>query len=317
LSIRVGIGLSSYPFEDGRGLVRFAALLEAAGVDSLWQTDRLVSREPFLEAISAMAVLAGATERLRFGMNAVVASFRDPLVLAKQCATIDYLSGGRLLPVFGIGADEAPEWRATGSDPGRRGARVDEMLALIQRLWSEENVSCAGEFFRYEQCTIAPRPVQQPLPCWIGGHSAAAIRRTARHGTGWLAGLRTAAQVAPIVARIKAELVVTGRTIDPDHYGAGFGFRFGSWDDPEAQRAARAPRIAPPGFEPRGYFAVGDADAILARCAEYVAAGISKFVLIPIARGQVDVTLQCRRLIDEVIPRVQALPEPLPEPSKH
>ncbi|HMI90129.1 MAG TPA: TIGR03619 family F420-dependent LLM class oxidoreductase, partial [Polyangiales bacterium] len=297
-----------YPFEDGRGLVRLAQLLEASGVDSLWQTDRLVSSEPFLETISAMALLAGATERMRFGMNAVVASFRDPLLLAKQCATIDYLSGGRLLPVFGIGSDEAPEWHATGRDPRRRGARADEMLALMQRLWSEEKVDFAGEFFRYQQCTIAPRPVQQPLPCWIGGHSAAAIRRTARYGTGWLAGLRTPEQVTPIVARIKAELVVAARTIDADHYGAGFGFRLGSWDDPEAQRVAYVPRSAPPGFEPRAYFAVGDADAIVARCAEYVAAGISKFVLIPIARGEADVMRQCRRLIDEVIPRVQALP---------
>ena len=310
MSVRIGIGLAGYPFENGRGLLRLAGLLEAAGVDSLWQTDRLVSREPFLEAISAMAVLAGATERLRFGMNAVVASFRDPLVLAKQCATIDYLSGGRLLPVFGIGGDEAPEWRATGTDPRRRGARVDEMLALMQRLWSEEQVSVAGEFFRYDACTITPRPVQQPLPCWIGGHSAAAIRRTARHGTGWLAGLRTPAQVAPIVAQIKAELAVVGRTIDPDHYGAGFGFRFGSWDDVEATRVSFTPRTAPPGFDPRAYFAIGDADAIVARCGEYVAAGISKFVLIPLARGEADVLLQCRRLIDEVIPRVQALPDP-------
>jgi probable F420-dependent oxidoreductase len=310
VSIRVGIGLSSYPFEDGRALLRFAALLEDAGVDSLWQTDRLVSAEPFLEAMSAMAALAGATERLRFGMNAVVASFRDPLVLAKQCATIDYLSGGRLLPVFGIGADQAPEWRATSTDPGRRGARVDEMLALMQQLWREPGVSFEGEFYRYAGCTITPRPVQQPLPCWIGGHSTAAIRRTARRGTGWLAGLRTPAQVAPIVARIQAELVIAGRTIDPDHYGAGFGFRFGSWDDPEAQRAARAPRIAPSAFDPRAYYAVGDADAIVARCREYVAAGISKFVLIPLARGEAEVTRQCQKLIAEVIPRVEALPEP-------
>jgi len=310
VSIRVGIGLSAYPFDSGRALFRLATLLEQGGVDSLWQTDRLVSSEPFLESMSVMAALAGATERMRFGMNAVVASFRDPLVLAKQCATIDYLSAGRLLPVFGIGAAEAPELRATSLEPGGRGARADEMLMLMQRLWSEERVSFSGKFFRYVDCTITPRPVQQPLPCWIGGHSAAAIRRTARHGTGWLAGLRTPAQVAPIVDRIRRELVAAGRSIDPDHYGAGFGFRFGGWGEPEAQRAARAPRLAPPGFDPRAYFAIGDADAIVARCREYVAAGISKFVLIPIARGEAEVHLQCRRLIDEVIPRVEALSAP-------
>jgi probable F420-dependent oxidoreductase len=312
MSIRVGIGLAAYPFEDGRALVRFAAMLERHRVDSLWQTDRLVSREPFMESMSVMAALAGATERLRFGMNAVVASFRDPLLLAKQCATIDYLSGGRLLPVFGIGAADAPELRATSQSAERRGARVDEMLVLMQRLWTEERVSFDGEFFRYVECTIAPRPLQQPLPCWIGGHSPSAIRRTARHATGWLAGLRTPAQVAPIIAAIKHELAVAGRSIDDDHYGAGFAFRFGSWDEPDAQRvAARVPSSAGAGFDPRAYYAIGDADAIVERCKQYVAAGVSKFVLIPIARGEREVVAQCERLIAEVIPRVEALPSPV------
>ncbi|HKP56630.1 MAG TPA: LLM class flavin-dependent oxidoreductase [Polyangiales bacterium] len=307
MSVRIGIGLAAYPFEEPRALVRFASLLERRGVDSLWQTDRLVSREPFLESMSVMAALAGATERLRFGMNAVVASFRDPLLLAKQCATIDYLSGGRLLPVFGIGATDAPELRATAASAARRGARVDEMLVLMQRLWTEERVSFEGEFFHYTECTIAPRPVQNPLPCWIGGHSPSAIRRTARHATGWLAGLRTPAEVAPIVAAIKRELISAGRTIDPDHYGAGFGFRFGSWDEPEAQRVAtRVPSSAATGFDPRAYHAIGDADAIVERCREYIAAGISKFVLIPLARGEREVVAQCERLIAEVIPRVEA-----------
>jgi probable F420-dependent oxidoreductase len=311
MSIRVGIGLSAYPFEDGRALLRLAGLLERSGVDSLWQTDRLVSREPFLEAMSAMAALAGATETLRFGMNAVVASFRDPLLLAKQCATIDYLSGGRLLPVFGSGADEAPEFRVGAFEPRGRGARVDEMLELMQRLWSEERVDFSGQFFRYTDCTITPRPVRQPLPCWIGGHGPAAIRRTVRHGTGWLAGLRTPAQVAPIVRQIKQALLGTGRSIDLDHYGAGFGFRFGSWDDPDVARVAQAPRLAPAGFDPRAYYAIGDADAIVGRCREYTEAGISKFVLIPLARGEAAVMEQCQRLIAEVIPRVEALPDPV------
>ena len=151
-----------------------------------------------------MAALAGATERLKFGMNAVVASLRDPLVLAKQCATIDWLSNGRLLPVFGVGSDDAPEFRATGRDAKERGKRADEALELCRRLWSEERVTFRGEFYRYEDVTISPRPIQQPLPLWIGGSSPAAIRRTVRLGTGWLAGIQTPAQVKPVVAAIKA-----------------------------------------------------------------------------------------------------------------
>src|SRR5215467_13841044 len=119
-NVAIGLGLMEFPFSGAGGFWRWVDLCESGGVDSLWQTDRLVSREPFLETMSVMAAVAGATEKLRFGMNAVVASFRDPLVLAKQCATIDYLSGGRLLPVFGIGAADAPEIRAMAASAARR-----------------------------------------------------------------------------------------------------------------------------------------------------------------------------------------------------
>src|SRR5690606_30922070 len=100
----------------------------------------------------------------------------DPLVIAKQCATIDVLSNGRLLPAFGVGRDAAPEWAATGRSPADRGKRADEALTLLSRLWSEERVTFHGEHYHYDDVSIAPRPVQQPLPLWIGGNSRAAIR---------------------------------------------------------------------------------------------------------------------------------------------
>ena len=169
MSVRVGLGLATFPFEDAPGFWRWVALCEESGVDSLWQTDRLVTAEAQLEAMATMGALAGATERVKFGMNAVVVPFRDPLVLARECATIDYLSGGRLLPVFGVGAAPAPEWRATGREAKGRGARADEALELMRRLWSEERVDFEGNHYRYRAASIAPRPVQQPLPVWIGG----------------------------------------------------------------------------------------------------------------------------------------------------
>jgi probable F420-dependent oxidoreductase len=301
----VGLGISGFPFSGPRAYFRWVELLEGSGVDSLWQTDRLVSERPFLEAMSAMASLCGITERIKFGMNAVVTSFRDPLVLAKQCATIDYLSGGRLLPVFGIGGARAPEFDATGRERAARGARADEMLALMRRLWSEERVDFEGQHFRYRGCSIAPRPAQKTLPCWIGGHSAAAIRRTASVGTGWLAGLRTPAQVAEIVPRIHAELRATGRSIAADHYGAGIACRFGDWDDVVERRASATRPFAPAGFDPAQYFAVGDASAVVARCRQYVEAGVYKLVLMPMAHGDDAMIEHTRRLIDEVIPQVE------------
>ena len=91
--------------------------------------------------------------------------------------------------MFVPGHDDAPEWRATGRDARERGRLADEILEIMRRLWSEESVTFEGRHFRYRTSSISPRPVQQPLPLWIGGHSKAAVRRTARVGTGYLAGL--------------------------------------------------------------------------------------------------------------------------------
>lgn len=298
LKAKIGLGMATNPFSSAKGFFRFVDLCEGSGVDSLWQTDRLASKVPFLEAMSTMAALAGATDRLKFGMNAVVVSLRDPLLLAKQCATIDYLSHGRLLPVFGVGGEQAPEWEATGRSPKGRGGRADEALEIMQRLWVEESVTFEGEHYRYREASISPRPVQQPLPCWIGGSSRAAIRRTARLGTGWLAGIQTPEQVAPVIEAIRVASREAGRPVPEDHYGAGFPFRFGAPDDPLIERFVMARR------QGDGYAVGGDAAAILERIDAYRRVGVSKFVLIPIASGDDDLMEQSRRLIGEVLPQV-------------
>jgi probable F420-dependent oxidoreductase len=302
MTIGFGLGIAGFPFSGVPAFLEWIDLCEELGIDSVWFSERLVSSQPALEPIAAFGVVAGRTRRLKFGMNAIVAPLRDPLVLAKECATLDFLSGGRLLPVFGVGSDAAPEFRATSRDPRGRGARSDELLELITRLWSEEHVSYTGAHFRYHDVTISPRPVQQPLPLWIGGSSDAAIRRTARLGTGWLGGIQTPAQVRPVVAKIKAATLDAGRAIDEDHYGAGFPFRFGSADDDVVQRTSAAYRRIGEGIDPAEYFAVGGAEEIAARAREYIDAGVSKFVLRPIATDDRDFMNQTTRLAEEVTP---------------
>jgi probable F420-dependent oxidoreductase len=314
VKIRVGLGIAAFPFDAPRDLFAFAERCERWGVDSLWQTDRLhgghagprparseegaraESPDGQLEALATMAALAGATERIKFGMNAVVASLRDPLLLAKQCATIDFLSRGRLLPVFGVGALADPVWKATGREPAERGRRADEALEIAQRLWRGEEVHFAGRFYTYAGACIAPLPVQQPLPCWIGGSSPAAIRRTARLGTGWLAGLAPPGEVKRVIAAIQAELRERGRTIDPDHYGATIPCRVGEPDPALRERSGRA----------GAGLAGGTTAAIVARAREYLAAGAAKLVLIPLARGTRDFTDQAERLVAEVLPALES-----------
>jgi probable F420-dependent oxidoreductase len=305
MTISVGMGIAAFPFGDARGFWRWVDLCEEGGVDSIWQSDRVISTAPALECMSVMAALAGHTRRLKFGMNVLSLAQRDPVLVAKQCATIDVLSEGRLLPAFGIGSPLGPEWKALGLDTKSRGKRMDEALEIVSRLWREEEVDFDGVHFKLKGASIAPKPVQAELPMWIGGSSEAAIRRTARYGTGWQAGLDGLNDIARVIPAIKDAAAAAGRTIDEDHYGAGLAFHFGSADD-RAVVEAKAQVIRRVGRDVPGYFGIGDAEAILARIADLVAAGVSKFILRPLAGGEEMVLAQTRRLIDEVLPAVAA-----------
>jgi len=305
MGVAIGLGCAEFPFSGAAAYWRWIDMCEAGGVDSIWQTDRIVSRQPFLESMVTMAALAGRTRRMKFGMNVVSLAFRDPVLLAKQCATIDVLSEGRLLPAFGIGSPLAPEWQALGVDTKSRGRKTDECLEIIRRLWREESVDFSGAFYKLEAATILPKPVQGDLPMWIGGSTDAAIRRTARIGTGWQAGGDPPAEAGRVVAAIKLAAAEAGRSIDEDHYGAGFAFHFGSWDAPGIGRAmgAYAKRT---GRDAAHAFAIGDAGTILARIAEYVDAGVSKFILRPLGDDDGAILAQTRLLIEQVLPRAEA-----------
>ncbi|MCB1645830.1 MAG: TIGR03619 family F420-dependent LLM class oxidoreductase [Pseudomonadales bacterium] len=300
MTIGIGLGLSRFPFAEVSEFWRWVQLCDEAGVNSLWQTDRLVTREPMLESLATMAALAGATRRIRFGMNVASIALRDPLLLARQCATIDMLSEGRLLPAFGIGSALSDDYRATGTPTRRRGKKADEALQLVRQLWQQESVDFDGEFFHYQRASIAPKPANPSIPLWIGGSSEAAMQRVARYGTGWLGGLDTPAQAAVMVRGIREALKVTGRKIDDDHYGATFSFRFGDPEEPVAKAAIEGLRQRL-NQDPADYLAIGDGELIRSRVLEFVRAGCQKFVLLPISTGDKDMFIQTQKLIDEVI----------------
>jgi probable F420-dependent oxidoreductase len=309
MTVSAGIGIANFAFDDARGFWRWVAQCDEGGVDSIWQSDRIIGTDPSLECMSVMAALAGATRRLKFGMNVASLGLRDPVITAKACATIDVLSEGRLLPAFGIGSARSRDYVATGTPTRGRGTRMDEGLEILSRLWREEHVSFAGEHYRLDDATIAPRPVQNPLPLWVGGSAAAAVERTARFGTGWQAGIETADEIAPVIAAIKARTAELGRSIDEDHYGAGFGFRFGAANEPVVARylGGLAKLLGKPAD---GYVAIGGADEIMQRIDEFRRAGVHKFVLRPIAFGTADMIAQTEQLIAHVLPQVAALNPP-------
>ncbi len=306
MGIGAGIGIANFTFDDARGFWRWVDLCDNGGVDSIWQSDRIIDGVPNLEAMSVMAALAGGSKKLKFGMNVASMGLRNPILTAKQCATIDVLSEGRLLPAFGVGSALSKDFVATGIPTKGRGKRTDESLEIMSRLWAEDQVSFHGEYYQLEEATISPKPVQNPLPLWVGGSAKQAIERTATWGTGWQAGIENATDVAPVISAIKTRAMELGRPIDDDHFGAGFAFRFGNASEPivKQYQAGLNRRL---GKDLQGITAVGGVAEMMALVQKFHAAGVHKFILRPIAKGTDEMLEQTRQMVEHLIPAIDAL----------
>ena len=139
-----------------------------------------------LEQLTLMAFVAGRSRTLRLVTSVMILPYRNPVVTAKMLATIDVLSSGRVTVGVGVGWLREEFEALDSPDFGRRGSASDEYLKIFKTLWTENPASFAGEFYRFSALRCLPQPVQKPHPpIWIGGHSAPALRRAARHGDGW------------------------------------------------------------------------------------------------------------------------------------
>ncbi len=209
----------------------FAQAAEAAGFDSLWVSDhvivpkRLASRypynetgefpfrpdAPFLDPIATLLFVAGCTERARLGTAVLIVPYRNPVVQAKELATLDFVSGGRLILGIGTGWMEE-EFAALGVPFAHRGGRTDEYLALMKRLWTSDDTSFSGRYYQLDDVGFAPKPLQQPHPpVWGGGHSEPAFRRGGRYCDGWLGANVSAEEVAAQFGRVQEYAREAGR----------------------------------------------------------------------------------------------------------
>ncbi len=170
-----------------------AADAEALGFGSVWASDHVVTPEHlhasigpiFLDAFVVLSHVSALTRRVKLGTTVMVTPYRNPLVAAKIIATLDALSGGRV--ILGVGAGGAPdEFAALGVPESQRGARTDEYLAAMIELWTNDPSSYQGRFVSFDGVRFAPKPAQRPHPpIWVGGRSDAALRRAARFGQAW------------------------------------------------------------------------------------------------------------------------------------
>lgn len=221
-------------FGTGEAVGAMARAAESAGFDACFVTDHPAPGDRWLaggghhslDPFVALAFAAAATRTIRLQTNVLVLPYRNPFLTAKAVATLDALSGGRVILGVATGYLE-PEFRALGVDPAERNDLSDEALVVMKRIWSEEGVVLQGRHFEASGNTALPRPTQQPHPpIWVGGNAKRAIRRAVEHGQGWLpfpvpekmarhirtAPLATPQDLADRLAYARAHAEAVGRT---------------------------------------------------------------------------------------------------------
>ena len=187
-------GINNGIFATPSVMVEVSRACEEAGFDSVWTGEHVVLPDPqappspaapetvMLDPAVALAYIAAHTSRLRLGTGIIILPQRNPLVLAKEMASLDFVSGGRL--ILGLGAGYlAPEFEALGISMQDRGRRTEDYVAAMRAIWAGE--SFQGTYAAFDGVRANPRPVQQPIPLVMGGHSAPAYRRAVTSCQGW------------------------------------------------------------------------------------------------------------------------------------
>jgi len=301
-----GAFLSLHPPQEQWELVR---RVEALGFDSVWCGDHVSFNLPLWESLTLLASYASITSRIRLGSAVYLLALRPPAVAAKVTATLDALSGGRLIFGVGVGGENPKEFEACGVPHRERGARVTEAIDVVRTLWRDTPASFKGRFTQFEDVSIDPKPVQKPgPPIWIGGRSDAALARAGRQGDGWVSYVVTPERYRQSLDKIRAAAVAAGRGLD------GFATAHLTFitvgRDYEGARATWVTRLSKRYAQDFGpladkYGVIGTPEQCAARIADFRAAGCSYFLLNPICEPPEE-REQLEMIGAEVLPRLRA-----------
>jgi probable F420-dependent oxidoreductase len=221
---------------DRAGILSVARDVERMGFSSAWVADHMVAptqvlshypfhpegkyhnapETPYLEPLTTLAFAAATTEHVKLVVSVLILPYRHPLATAKIAATIDVLSGGRLVLGAGVGW-MSEEFEALGhSYFKRRGANTSEQLEIMARAWTGQAFSFSGEFYEFAELMVRPAPLQRPLPIWIGGHTDAALKRTVKYGQAANSNAESPDDVAKIIQRLRQFSEDAGRSHPPE-----------------------------------------------------------------------------------------------------
>ena len=216
--VKIGIVL---PGQDRTSILDFVRNAENAGLDSLWVGDHIAFHIPVVEALSLLSFAAAATERIELATGVLLLPLRNPTLTAKMTATIDMLSGGRLLLGVGVGGEFPPEFEAVGAKIAERGPRTNEAIEILRRHWNEESVEHHGDYYSFGKVKIEPKPVRAGgPPIIVGGRKAISMKRAGRLGDGYISHMCDAQTYRSNLEQIAAHAREAGRAGLPFHTSA-------------------------------------------------------------------------------------------------
>jgi probable F420-dependent oxidoreductase len=298
--IRCGIVLSG---GDRNSVRSQAQRAEALGFDSLWVGDHIAFHVPIPDSLAMLSFAAGVTERIALGTAVYLLPLRHPTLIAKTTATVDLLSGGRLVLGVGVGGEFPPEFAAVGVPVAERGARADEAIGVVRRLWTEDGVAHEGKHFHFGAVTVAPKPVRVP-PIWVGGRAPVAMRRAGRLGDGYISHMTDADRYRENLASIAGAAHDAGRR-DVAFTPACFLFTFleDRFEDAEKKAAALLGMIYRRDFSEaaKRYCLLGRPEDCLEQLRAFARAGARHFILVPLS----DPAAFAERAAAEILPQLR------------
>ena len=290
--MKIGYSLSNNQgMEDIQGVIDLAVGAEKLGFDSVWASEHVfnvsyvydrIGDKPYYEPLTVLTYVAAMTSTIGLGTSVLVLPYHNPIRLAKVAATLDVLSGGRVMLGVGVGVIEE-ELEAMGSPFAERGAISDEMIAVMRELWTKDDPSFLGKYHSFSGMKFTPKPVQKPhIPIIIGGTSKAAIRRAARSGTVWHPTALSPQALAEGMDYLKEQAVKADR--DPSEISVSISAAIGNTHN-------------------HNRYSLGeDPEEILERSQKYQEMGLERLVVSPNTRDQTQLRPIMEMLAEVVIP---------------
>ena len=283
MKVRIGYGLGVRTSLNDSGFLDVVDTLERLRFDSLWLSERIGGEAP--DPLVAMSMAAARTTRLKVGMSVMVLPGRNPIILAKELATLDRMSNGRLLPAFGLGVADPHEQQAFGVERSQRAKMFNEALAVMRSCWMDDEVTFHGEHFHYDALRVTPKPKQQPPDVWLGGIAESELKRVGRLADGWLPSFVTPSDAEKGWETVQRVAKEHDREIEDEHFGVLIPYVMG--DAPAALLAGLQARR--PDLDDVSVLVPSGWDALANTINQFVSVGASKFVVVPmIEPGSVD-----------------------------